>query len=738
VMRALPVIDPSEDRMQPTTIASSNDASVRYTSVRRRVIALGILVLVGFAGSSFFGLWRAYRQSVDAVDRELGNLAHALSEQTAWTSEAFDLLLKDTAQWYATDGRAESKDRIDAVLADRAAGVRQVRKLTIANADGIQRYRSDGSEISDVNISNRSHFVALRDDASIGRTGLYITEPQGHNGTRNVVLLSRRIEDDKKNFLGVVTATVDLQDLKDLYGAVQLGPGNAVQLLRSDGILLVRNPPASELVGQKFPQMIAPADASPLRLTSSIDGSREFAAIAPVRDAPLVLTVTRQESVALGSWRDEAGRAILRTIGLTLLGALTVMALVRQLNRIEAGERALRESHERQAQSQRLEALGSLAGGIAHDFNNILGSILGYGELAQQHSPEGGAVRRYVDNVMHGAERAKLLVDRILGFSRSGMSERVLTNIQAVVEETLDLLKPSLPEQIRFERKLAAGNVAVIGDATDLHQVVMNLCTNAVQAMQSGGTLSITLERAVVYEPRSVTRGSLSPGEYALLTVRDTGSGIPRAVLDRVFDPFFTTKGVGAGTGLGLSLVDGIVQDLGGAIAVATKPAVGTTFSIWLPVAGEAARSAGQPATELAHGKGETVMIVDDEPTLVALAEEVLAGVGYEPVGFDSSAAALQAFRLAPQRFDLILTDENMPGLTGTELTRELRKARPDIPVILMSGYGGPHLAERAAAVGISELIRKPLQRRELSEALARILRSAQAQYRISTPTSNL
>jgi signal transduction histidine kinase/CheY-like chemotaxis protein len=720
------MIDLMRDLVHSTTIASSDDASVRYTSVRRRVVALGLLVLVGFVGSSFYGLWRTYRQSVDAADRELGNLARALSEQTAWTWEAFDLLLRDTARWYVIDGRKESSDLVDRFLAERVAGVRQVRQLTIADAAGIQRYRSDGRDLPDLDISHRSHFVALRDE---GSSGLFITEPVvTRTERRSAILLSIRLEDPKGSFLGIVTATVDLQDLKDLYGAVNLGDGNRIHLLRNDGTLLVRNPPALELVGRQFPQFAAASALSPSRLKDPIDGSREFIAVAPVRNTPLVLTVTRQENVALALWRDEAGQAFLRTLGLTLLGALTVIALVRQLNRIEAGERALLESKERQAQSQRLEALGSLSGGIAHDFNNILGSILGYGELAQQHSPEGGALRRYVDNVMHGAERAKILVDRILGFSRSGMRERVMTNIQAVVEETLILLEPSLPAHIHFEKKLAAGNVAVIGDATDLHQVTMNLCTNAVQAMQSGGNLRVTLERTVVSEPRAVTRGNLSPGAYALLTVRDSGSGIPRAVLDRVFDPFFTTKGVGAGTGLGLSLVDGIVQDLEGAIDVSTQPAKGTTFSIWLPVAGEAARSENRPTTELPHGKGETVMIVDDEPSLVALAEEVLAGLGYEPVGFDSSAAALQAFRLDSQRFDLVVTDENMPGLTGTELTRELRQLRAAIPVILMSGYGGPQLAERAAAAGILEVLRKPLQRRELSEALARILRSAHAQ----------
>ena len=679
-------------------------------------------MIAGLVLTSVYGLWLSYRQSVVAIDRELANLARALSEQTAWTWEAIDLLLQDTARWYATDGRTQSKELIDRALADRAAGVRQVRAITMADADGIQRYRSDGRVVAGFDVSQRSHFVTARDGAS---TGLFITEPLvTHSGAKSAVLLSRRIEDDQKKFLGVVTATVDLQDLKDLYGAVQLGRGNAIQLLRSDGTLLVRNPPAPQLVGQKFLPIIAPADAAPLRLESPIDGSRNFVAIAPVRDAPLVLTVTRQEDAALSSWRDEVMRAVVRTLGLTLLGVLTVIALVRQFNRIEASERALLESKERQAQSQKLEALGSLAGGIAHDFNNILGAILGYGEMAQQDSPEGGPTRRYIDNVMLAARRAKILVDRILGFSRSGLSERMLVNIQAVVEQTLELLEPSLPAQIRLEKSLNAGNAAVVGDATHLHQLATNLCTNAAQAMPGGGTLRVTLTRTVASEPLSVTRGSVAPGRYVLLTVSDTGLGIPPAVLGRMFDPFFTTKGVGAGTGLGLSLVDGIVHDLGGAIAVSTRPGAGTAFTLWLPVSGETTWVADQPLAELSHGNGETILIVDDERMLVALAEETLAGLGYEPVGFDSSTAALEAFRLAPQRFDLVLTDENMPALTGIELVRKLRQIRSDIPVVMMSGYGGAQLAERAAAAGILEVLRKPLQRRDLSEALARILRS--------------
>jgi signal transduction histidine kinase/ActR/RegA family two-component response regulator len=375
-------------------------------------------------------------------------------------------------------------------------------------------------------------------------------------------------------------------------------------------------------------------------------------------------------------------------------------------------------------QSQKMEAIGTLAGGIAHDFNNILGAILGYGELAHQHTQEGTPLRRYLDNVMHATGRARALVDRILGFSRSGLGERDPVNVQSVIEETLELLQASLPGGIRVESRLEAGNTAVIGDATHLHQVAMNLFTNALQAMEHGGVLRVVLERVGLSERLSLARGTLAPGAYVRLIVSDTGTGIPPAVLERMFDPFFTTKGVGEGTGLGLSLVHGIVTDLEGAIDVRTQAGAGTSFEIWLPTAGETSRPAAEAARELPRGNGETVMVVDDERALVALVEEMLAELGYEPVGFDSSAAALEAFRAEPERFDLILTDEAMPDLIGTELAHHLRRCRPGVPVILVSGHGGTQLARSAAMIGVNELLRKPLQRRELAESLARVLRA--------------
>jgi CheY-like chemotaxis protein/two-component sensor histidine kinase len=303
------------------------------------------------------------------------------------------------------------------------------------------------------------------------------------------------------------------------------------------------------------------------------------------------------------------------------------------------------------------------------------------------------------------------------------VGERGPINVQAVIEEAVELLATSLVPGVHLDQRLEAGDAAIVGDATQLHQVAMNLCTNALQAMENGGVLEVVLDRADVAQSRRLSHGNLGPGVYVRLCVSDTGSGIPPHVLDRMFDPFFTTKGAGEGTGLGLSLVHSIVTDLGGAIDVRTTVGRGTTFTIWLPTAGEVTVRSAEVAAELPRGHGQTVMIVDDEKPLVALAEEILAELGYEPVGFNSSPAALEAFREAPQRFDIILTDETMPELIGTDLAGQFRLLRSDIPIVLMSGYSGPQLLERAHAVGVREVLRKPLQSRDIAECFGRVLR---------------
>jgi PAS domain S-box-containing protein len=368
-------------------------------------------------------------------------------------------------------------------------------------------------------------------------------------------------------------------------------------------------------------------------------------------------------------------------------------------------------------QASKLEAMGTLAGGIAHDFNNILGAILGYGELAQNEAQPGGALRRYVDSIMSAGLRAKSLVARILAFSRSGLGQRLPVHVQSVVTEALELLSASLPEDVKLERRLAADDAAVVGDPTQIHQVVLNLGTNALQAMKQGGTLRVALDLVTVDAPVTLVASKLEPGEYVRLSVSDTGVGIEPTLRDRIFDPFFTTKGVGVGTGLGLSLVHGIAADLGGGVDMRSTVGAGTTFDVYLPCSGRTApvelESAALPA-----GNGETVMLVDDEEVLVRLGEEMIAKLGYEPVGYTSAAEALAAFRAAPQRFDLVLSDEMMPGMTGSELAAEIRALDTNVPIVLMSGYAVGELTVRATAVGAVYVLNKPLVAHEIARAL--------------------
>ena len=682
-----------------------------HARLRFALVLLGAIVIAAFTASSAYDGWRAYQHVVTSTDREVQNLASALAEQTAWSWSECNLALQRTARWYPSHTEL-TPEQIDGALAAAVSTVPQVDAIRIIDAHGIVRYTSDNTVPVGKDLSERSFFVAQQRSAG---DDLFLTQPLVTVWGRSAVIASRKILDAQGRFAGIVSAVVDFADLSRLYSAVNLRGQFTVELLRSDGTLLVRRPAAPEVIGQRLLAHTTLRSGMTLRIQSPIDGQREFIAVVPVPSLPLLVAVTRKEDIALASVEQETIHDVIRTLLLVLLGSLTIAALVRQLRRVEQRDLALR-------QAQKMEAIGTLAGGIAHDFNNILGAIVGYGELAQQQVPEGSSLQRYLDNIMHAAARARSLVDRILGFSRTGLAERVPIHVQAVVAETLELLQASLPPNVRLERVLVAGECAIIGDETRLHQVTMNLCTNAVQAMPEGGVLRVTLEEVALSTPRRLRRGQLAAGDYARLTVSDEGKGIPSEIADRIFDPFFTTKPVGEGTGLGLSLVHGIVADLGGSIEVSSTAGKGTTFRIWLPATREPAMAPGGPSRELPRGHGETVLIVDDEPALMALLEEMLAELGYEPVGFESSVAALRAFLADPGRFDVVLTDEVMPDLAGTELARELGKARPGVRILLMSGHGGAYLAERAGAAGVSEVLRKPLQKKDLAESLASVL----------------
>jgi CheY-like chemotaxis protein len=324
---------------------------------------------------------------------------------------------------------------------------------------------------------------------------------------------------------------------------------------------------------------------------------------------------------------------------------------------------------------------------------------------------------------MAAGERGRSLVDRILAFSRSGVGERVPVHVEEVVREALDQLAAKLPGNVTIMPRLRAARAAMLGDSTQVHQVVMNLTNNAVQAMAQGGVLRVSLDTLRIEAPRAALIGKVSPGEHIVLKVADAGTGIRPEVLERMFDPFFTTKEVGVGSGLGLSLVHGIVATVGGAIDVATELGKGTIFTVYLPRSGDAPAKAADESRPLPRGEGERVLVVDDEEPLVRLATETLESLGYAPVGFTSSVNALQEFGANPGRFDAILTDERMPEVTGSAIIREVRRISPSIPILLMTGFVGGAAALKARELGANDVLKKPLLARELATSLARVLR---------------
>jgi PAS domain S-box-containing protein len=407
------------------------------------------------------------------------------------------------------------------------------------------------------------------------------------------------------------------------------------------------------------------------------------------------------------------------TIEGRLIGVYTLYRDITERKLAEAEQGRL---HARLRQAEKMEAVGRLAGGIAHDFNNVLGGILGYGEMLLESAAPDSAEYRYARNLLIAANRARDLVDQILTYSRTQRVARSPVDIGRIVAETLEVIRGSLPPGIVLDLALPRESMVVIGDPTQLHQVVMNLATNAIHAMGGDGTLAVSLRPLELDREVTFAQETLSPGRYVKLTVSDTGTGMDGATLARIFEPFFTTKEVGRGTGLGLSLVYGIVADSGGATHVTSELGRGSAFEIYLPrsdVESVAIETVDAPVN---RGNGERVLLIDDEKPLLIMTAEMLTRLGYDPAPFSDPRSALASLEAMPSEYDLVLTDEMMPGMTGTSLARAARRARPSLPVILISGYTGPILTQVALSAGVREVLRKPIHARELAAALARAL----------------
>jgi len=402
--------------------------------------------------------------------------------------------------------------------------------------------------------------------------------------------------------------------------------------------------------------------------------------------------------------------------------------LLEEINerRKTAEENEKLENHLRQA--QKMEAVGTMAGGIAHDFNNILTIIIGNTELAMDDTPNDGPVRIYLDAILSASHRAKELIKQILAFSRRDTVSKKPFYLCRLVEETMKVLRATIPTTVEIKvttpakcRENITECYKVLVDPTQIHQLLMNLCMNAVQAMDEKGVLQVCVDEKIIGDAAAADLQGLEPGVYEYLSVSDTGSGMSPDIIEQIFDPFFTTKEVGKGTGMGLSVVHGIIESHGGKIFVDSESGKGSVFHLYFPVSGTGLAEESQESGPLPTGT-DRVLLVDDEEVVVEVWSATLTRLGYRVTAFSNSAEALAAFRSAPDNFDLVITDQTMPNMSGAELAVEFLKLRPDVPIILCTGYSTKISEDETRKLGIKKYCIKPMDQQTLAKTVRGVL----------------
>ncbi len=377
---------------------------------------------------------------------------------------------------------------------------------------------------------------------------------------------------------------------------------------------------------------------------------------------------------------------------------------------------------ERTQQAQKMEAIGTLAGGIAHDFNNILSGIFGYTQLLQIKTDEDSEKSEYIDSILKAGNRAKDLVQQILTFSRQTMHELKPLKVQDVVNEALKLIKSSLPSTITIRRRIQSDCGLVLADHTQIHQIVMNLCTNAYHAIEETGGKLITTLKEIELAAEDIRDPTMIPGKYVCLSVIDSGMGIEPSVMDRIFDPYFTTKEKGKGTGLGLAVIHGIVKSHGGNISVYSELGKGAEFRVYLPIIKKEPEEADATLHMTILKGNESILLVDDQNDVIEIERQMLEVLGYQVAARTGSLDAMEAFRAQPDKYDLVITDMTMPNMTGDQFAVEIMKIRSDIPVLLCTGFSEQMSEKKAEAMGIKGLLMKPMVLRDLSVMIRKVL----------------
>lgn len=650
------------------------------------LIAVFVAALLALTGAA---LWHLRESAIDAQRHELSLMSLALTDEIARSLEGAREGLKAV--------QTELQQNRIPFTGAQAPESLQTRADLMPMVDTLWLVDAAHRQLSASNISTPPASNSFSPPLSQLRASeIAISAPFVSGAAHEMkVAVAMRIGGHTPQADGWIIAGLPANDLLGAFAVAAPSTDAQIGIIRADGVALAGS------------------------ITREPIASGELVAMRVVPHLGVKVVLTRDLGAVLEAWRQTAVLSA-TTIGLLAIVLAGAASVVRRADKHRDDARRALESQ--LARASKLEALGTLAGGVAHDFNNVLGAIMGFGEMAHDASVPGSAQRRHIDRVLQAASRGQTLIERILAFSKAGARASAVFDLEPIVEEVLAMLASSLRPGLVLERAFDSDGARVRGDPAQAFEVVMNLCTNAMQAMPGSGRLTVGIQKVALPQAKVFSHSRARAGRYVALIVRDEGTGMTPEVLEHLFEPFFTTRAGQSGTGLGLAVVHGVMLEFGGAIDVRSQPEQGASFTLYFPECLDAADPEIAPADAVPQGQGQALLVVDDEPELLAMMLELVAGLGYRPVGLSDAAAALAALRAPHSAFACLITDEVMPGLTGTALTREIRKVLPDLPVLLLTGYGGALLASRAAEAGVSRVLNKPIRRAELAQALAAAL----------------
>jgi len=687
----------------------------------------GIAMILLIVGADSYEAWQDYRRVTADNEHALVALNRALTEQTERLVQETDVVLASYAGWVTSaEGRVADRSALISRLNSQIVSLPFVSSALLIGADGSIAAGTRAEDQGDRNLKELAIFTAAAQGAA---NALYIDRPRALGAARSgTFALSRRVSAPDGSFAGVVVARIAFGYLTAFYAGVNVTPGTSIRLSRMDGVTLVEYPPPRAPPETPVdPRGAAMSKPAAERIKYSVtDGDQLIQVSQEVGGYPLNVTVSRSSASVLEPWITEERSSAARTLALSVLATLLLLALRSALDRQDQIDLERLRLEQELAGARQVEALGSLAAAVAHDFNNVLTAIIGYAELMRDAAGAPPAMLANVERLLAATERARLLVRRVLTFDpRRSVSYRP-TPVEPIIVEVAQQIQATLPASTRVKLTGLDGVTSILGDATEIYQVLMNLCTNAVHAMPAGGILDIVLETREVRAAQTLALGKLQPGRWVSVSVIDSGIGLAEEQIMSIFEPFYTTRHSAHGIGIGLTVVRNIISRMNGALGVESRLGGGTRMTVHWPAVATLTSVPGQTLSE-GTGAGETILVLDDEKELVVLTEELLASLSYEPVGFSDPRAAIEAFRSDPQRFDAILTDERMQPLRGIDFARLIHDIDPGVPIILMTGHRDAEIDAMAKQAGVVDILDKPLRVQTLRETLARQLQAARA-----------